>query len=159
MNNIEKAVQKISDEVSEGDMKARIIGEMIKRKLLTSEENAEAVLGENRDISTFLDKLTDTAQKIYKGSFKDKENLLELLLGDYTTDFSLYTDKLPSDTKEYLTLQKGKAVAIPEDIVTVLLCAYMGIKAVSQSDAETLTPPMPEPKRKPVPRFRRVSLD
>lgn len=68
---IQKAIEKIDDEIKSGGMFERTLGEYVKSELLTSDSNALKILAPNTDLETFMERLWKIAS-LMNGTLKDK---------------------------------------------------------------------------------------
>lgn len=69
---IQKAIQKIDEEMKSDSPMVMILGECVKSELLTSDSNALKILAPNTDLKTFTERLSDIANMI-NGAVKHKD--------------------------------------------------------------------------------------
>lgn len=68
---IQKAIEKIDEEIKSGGMYERTLGEYVKSELLTSDSNALKILAPNTDLETFMERIREIA-RLMNSAFKDK---------------------------------------------------------------------------------------
>lgn len=69
---IQKAIEKIDEEIKSGGIHESTLGKYVKSKLLTSDSNALKILAPNTDLETFMERLKEVAS-IINGAIKHSD--------------------------------------------------------------------------------------
>lgn len=154
---IQKAIEKIDEEIKSGGMHERTLGKYIKSVLLTSDSNALKILAPNTDLETFMDRIDEIANSMR--SFKSEDinkagkKAIAVIKGIKSEDVTENPDDISVIGKLYIETAKEKndnGVCLTSEIVIPLLHIYYGIPLETSGEKESA------PKRR---RFNTVSLD
>lgn len=154
---IQKAIEKIDEEIKSGGMYERTLGEYVKSELLTSDSNALKILAPNTDLETFMDRIDEIANSMI--SFKSEDinkagkKAIAVIKGIKSEDVTENPDDISLIGKLYIETAKEKnsnGVCLTSEIVIPLLHIYYGIPLEAFVEKESA------PKRR---RFNTVSLD
>ena len=151
---IEKAIEKINDEMKSGDHMVVTLGKYVKSELLTSDTNAVKILAPNTDLETFVERLRSVASDMNKSKSDDSA------AGFSKKIISIIKGIKPEEAEESAEIgtlflgtakEQGKgSVCLSAELVIPLLHIYYGISSKMVPEAEA------KPKRSG---FRAVSLD
>lgn len=158
---IQKAIEKIDEEIKSDNPMVMILGECVKSELITSDSNALKILVPNTDLDTFAERLEDVAASIKNfGSNNDKaedvnklgKKVIAIIKGvksddvseaDNFSEIGKICSKAPRNDKNH-------SIGLTSKICIPLLHIYYGIPLESIYEKESA------PKRR---RFNTVSLD
>ena len=155
---IEKAIEKINEEIKSGGIMERNLGEYVKSELLKSDSNALKILAPNTDLETFTERIWKIADSMR--NFKSDKDItaagrdaIAVIKGIKLEDVAENSGEAAVIGDLYIKTAKEKksnGVCLTSEIVIPLLHIYYGIplEAVHEKN--------PAPKRR---RFNTVSLD
>lgn len=158
---IQKAIEKIDEEIKSGGMYERTLGEYVKSELLTSDSNALKILAPNTDLETFMERLWEAASalnstksaKNKKGSSELGKEIIAIIRGikdDKVSEESSVISQIGEKCDEAVQKSVNQGICLSSKIVIPLLHIYYGIPLETSGEKESA------PKRR---RFNTVSLD
>lgn len=155
---IQKAIEKINEEIKSGGIMERNLGEYVKSELLKSDNNALKVLAPNTDLETFMERIWKIANSMR--NFKSDKDItaagrdtIAVIKGIKLEDVAENSNEVAVIGNLYSAAAKGKkdnGVCLTSEIVIPLLHIYYGIPLEAAHEKN------PAPKRR---RFNTVSLD
>ena len=151
---IEKAIEKISEEMKSGDHMVVTLGKYVKSELLTSDTNAVKILALNTDLETFVERLRSVASEMNKSepaktAAKFSKKIISIIKG-IKPEEAEENAEIGTLFLEAAKEHGNSSVCLSSELVIPLLHIYYGISSETVQESET------KPKRSG---FRAVSLD